>query len=397
MNGRAGFGRTYGATLEAAIEAAARGGVLGQVGFDRNEDAVGAVVAFERLRRVLARHVRLLVGPAWPNQPGRRDLVAEELASALEAAVRPVVSGLAQAFAGRHPAEQVWRTSADALGLAHDILASHLDPDRAALTPDGELALRPEAAWPAVVRLADLALTLDRQRDCLVRRLADAGRTRTLSGLPSVHMARLGTARVQRTAAKVIETASGRPGSLALDEIAPAPVKSAILLPEDPVDRALARQLGPSPGAESQPAGAGVPLRRAISQVPVQGQRRLVAERHHPARLRGPGTGPLQRHDPGRVVGQVKSVTRLVWARKNRTNSSVINCRGDGWATGAQHAAGGSRSGGRPPGGAGRVPAARCAAAAGRGRVGDGGKRTGGGRRRRPAHGDSLWSLARQH
>src|SRR6266540_4672558 len=115
-----GFGRTYGATVEAAIEAAARGSVLGQVSFDDNQDAVGAVVAFEHLRRVLARHVRLLVGPAWPDEPGGHDLIAEELANALDAGVRPVVPGPAQEFAGRHPAEQAWRASADALGLARD-------------------------------------------------------------------------------------------------------------------------------------------------------------------------------------------------------------------------------------------------------------------------------------
>jgi hypothetical protein len=240
VNGKAGFGRTYGATIEAAVEAAARGSVIADSGFRDDQDAVGAAVAFERLRRVVARHVRLLVGPGWASERGGRDWAAQAFAGALESAASPVGSGSARRPVGSHLAEQAWREAADALGLAHDMLASHLDPDQAPITPDGELMLQPDPAWQAVARLADLALTLDRQGDCLARRLAGGVRSHALSAQAALHLTRLGASHVRDAAGKVVDLARTQRGWPALDEVGLAPIQSSAALPDDPFGQAVA-------------------------------------------------------------------------------------------------------------------------------------------------------------
>jgi hypothetical protein len=235
-----GYGRTYGEALDAVAAAVVQAGqVAVETPFRDRAEAAAAAVAFERLQRVLARHVRFLVGPTPRRTRNPRTWAARQLADTLEAATRPVRL-MADRSVGTHPAARAWTTSADALALANDILASHLDPDRVPLTPDGDLLLNADAAWRAVLRLAELTMTVDTHREILLHRLDDTLPAPGTREQVAMHRARLSSAAgAPYAAAMALDAARVLPGWPELDRVSLAPVSGVTRLPDDPVDRAV--------------------------------------------------------------------------------------------------------------------------------------------------------------
>jgi hypothetical protein len=74
--------------------------------------------------------------------------------------------------------ESSWTAAAHVLRLAHDVLATHVGPDRQHLTPDAALLDEPQARWGAATRLAELALTTAAAAAPLHVRAAEAGSSR---------------------------------------------------------------------------------------------------------------------------------------------------------------------------------------------------------------------------
>ena len=229
-------GSAYGDWLEAATASAARAASISSVPFGSGEAACAAVTAFERLHHVLARHLRFVAGPRTGRLHTLADRATEEFATAVEAAAARYVKVRAVTT---HPAGKAWDASADALGMAHDILATHLGPDRRPLTWEGELVLNTKTRWHLVVRLAELAQVLDQQRAPLLCQLA-ASAELARSPVLELHRIRLQHPGIELAAAAVLDTAhdhSGRPG---LERVDPAPLTSLRDLPGDPLERALA-------------------------------------------------------------------------------------------------------------------------------------------------------------
>jgi hypothetical protein len=234
-----GYGQTYGEALNAVTAAVVQAGqVAVETPFRNRAEAVASAVAFERLQRVLARHVRFIVGPRTRRKRIPREWAARQLADALEAATRPV--DLTDQPVATHPAARAWITSADALGLANDILASHLDPDRVPLTPDGDLLLNADAAWRTVLRLAELTMTVDTHREILLHRLDDALPSPGSPDQVALDRTRLSSAAgAPYVAAMALDAARVLPGWPALDRVRLAPVSAVAPLPDDPIDRAV--------------------------------------------------------------------------------------------------------------------------------------------------------------
>jgi hypothetical protein len=237
MSSRPVYGRAYGDWLEAAMASAARGSAISCVGFETAEAAVSTAAAFERMHHVLARHLRFVAGPNRTDHKHPTDVAAQELAAMVEA------------VAGRygkdrttpaHPAARAWNIAADALGAAHDILATHVDPDSRPLTLEGELVLHPEVRWHGVVCLAELAQLLDQQRTPLLRQLATVGALPGRSGMLALHRARLEHDSIEKVACAVLDTARDHPGRPGLDRVDLAPLTVARDLPDDPLERTLA-------------------------------------------------------------------------------------------------------------------------------------------------------------
>jgi len=175
---RPGHWGTYGEVVDEAERAVVRSAAGSGGPFTSDEDALAAAGAFSRLRRVLARHVRLLVGPARPTELHGVAWVREEFAATLQAGTETP----RRDPAGSQPTARAWTEAADLLGVAHDMLASHLDADRRPLTAEGELLLDPDVVWPAATRMAAVTLALEIERGVVARQAPRSNVPPTCSG-----------------------------------------------------------------------------------------------------------------------------------------------------------------------------------------------------------------------
>jgi hypothetical protein len=230
------YGRAYGDALGAALEAVGRATPICAVPFPSPEEAVATAAAFQRLERILGRHLRFLVGPreSIPVEP--IDVAAMELAAAMEDNAAGAGMGIG---AVTHPAGLAWVAAAESLGTAHDILASHLDIDRKPLTPDGELVLQLAERRQIVNRLADLTLTLEKQRVGLRRQLAAAGSLSSRAAPLVLREVQLDHPSPSQAAARLLDLSKGEIRSSLLDRVDLAPPTRIADLPNDPLDRAV--------------------------------------------------------------------------------------------------------------------------------------------------------------
>jgi hypothetical protein len=231
--------RTYGEVVDDAERAVVRSASGGNVPFNSDHDALAAAGAYARLRRVLARHVRLFVGQ---TRAKAHHSIALELAASLEAGS---AHRQAARLEGRHPTAQAWSEAADLLGLAHDMLASHLDADRRPLTSEGELLLDPKAALPALGRTASVALAVEMGRGVVARAIENADPSQVSSAAAAACRAALADTGALRAASAMLDLAYQRSRPPGVEAIGLAPLAQPVATPDgtpapaDPLDRAL--------------------------------------------------------------------------------------------------------------------------------------------------------------
>lgn len=230
------YGQAYGVALATAVEAVGQATSICTVPFATAGDGIASAAAYQRLEHVLSRHIRLLVGPRETVPRNRLGTAAMELAAVMESNARQNRAAVGMAS---HPAGRAWESAAQHLATAHDILASHLDIDRNPLTPEGELILHSPDRWPVVARLADVTLTLEKQRRGLARQLSNVS-TLHFSSTVSLRDVRLDHPNATQAAARTLDLSKREPTSSSLlDRIDPAPPVTIRQLPADPLDRAV--------------------------------------------------------------------------------------------------------------------------------------------------------------
>lgn len=148
---------TYRELMDDAAGALTGVHTLSSVGFRDPADAVDTAAAWRRLVATGIRHAVLLA----PHD----DLVAA--LPRLRPARRPVRPG---GNGPLHPAGQALLRSGELLGLAHDVLASHLGPERQHRTPDAALIESSGPYSPALRALSSMVLTAAVSHQALARR-----------------------------------------------------------------------------------------------------------------------------------------------------------------------------------------------------------------------------------
>jgi len=169
-------GPSYGELLDEATRHVAVGAEQTLIRFG---NARAALDGYDDLLAALRQHVAFLLGPRLAglpegSEPGPREAALLALHRALTVS-RP---GRARRLDRENAVESSWTAAAHVLRLAHDVLATHVGPDRQHLTPDAALLDEPQARWGAATRLAELALTTAAAAAPLHLRAAEVGSSR---------------------------------------------------------------------------------------------------------------------------------------------------------------------------------------------------------------------------
>jgi hypothetical protein len=192
-------GPSYGELLDDAARHVAAGAEQTLRRFDSARAARATLAGYDELLAALRAHVAFLLGPRLAGPPRDGDPDPRDAALlALHGALAGAGPGRARRLDRDSAAESRWATAAQVLRLAHDVLGTHLGPDRQHLTPDAPLLDEPQARWGAATRLAELALTTATAAQPLYLRAAEAG-----SGRRDL------AARLDRSAAAHLGSAAG--------------------------------------------------------------------------------------------------------------------------------------------------------------------------------------------
>lgn len=122
--------------------------------FTSADAAAGAVTGYERFLAVCGRHLRLLAAPGLTDLTGHRG----PLPPLAELIARMTALDLIRG------GDSAWSRAADALALAHDLLATHLGPAGEQRTPDADILGDPRLRQAATARL--LAAVTPAVRQC---------------------------------------------------------------------------------------------------------------------------------------------------------------------------------------------------------------------------------------
>ncbi len=214
---------TYGALLASAADAVARAQTHGLGPFEDAQEAADAVTDYERFLAIGGRHLQLLLSPA------------RSVATRSRATQRQLASALAALTMERRGGNE-WASAGDTLGLAHDLLSTHVGPRGELRTPDAVVLTTPEvqvAAAARVLALVDEPLTLS--RDLL--RTAGAVQPRTdppLTRATRTHL-RQATSRLTKLASGPTPVAAGSGLLGLLDALPPAHTKIGDGTPPDAI------------------------------------------------------------------------------------------------------------------------------------------------------------------
>lgn len=140
---------TYGELAAASFQLVAQARLHDCGPFATRQQADDAVVGYERFLGVAGRHLQLLAAPGLANLDSRHP----DIHQALPELVRRLTQ-----FKITSTTDSLWGRAADRLGVAHDLLATHVGPFGQALTPDAVLLADPDIRQAATTRL--LAMTV---------------------------------------------------------------------------------------------------------------------------------------------------------------------------------------------------------------------------------------------
>ncbi len=151
---------TYGGLLNEAPRALADLHVAVGVPYRSHVESLETLEAWRRLVATSVRHAALLA----PNDPLVRALPR----------LRPSRQSMtASDVAEPHPARRALALAEQLVGLAHDVLGTHLGPDRQHRTPDVLLIDDAESVRPALRTLSSVLLTAAVAHQPLARRAMD--------------------------------------------------------------------------------------------------------------------------------------------------------------------------------------------------------------------------------
>jgi hypothetical protein len=212
----AGQPPTYGALLRDATDLVAEARRLAIGPFDDAQRAADAVVDLERCLAIGGHHLRLLLAPAAATP------------SPLSGTHREFVRRLAELRMERRGGN-AWASAGDGLGVAHDVLATHVGPRGELRTPEARTVVNPAVQVAATTRVIGLlAEPLAVTRDLLTAaRQAQPRQAPPLTRSMSAHL-RQAIAAIQRTLEKAPPLGLPPPGDLGeLDGLTPALTKLA--------------------------------------------------------------------------------------------------------------------------------------------------------------------------
>ncbi|MGH3366723.1 MAG: hypothetical protein ACRDOY_05935, partial [Nocardioidaceae bacterium] len=136
-------------------------------------------MAYESFVGALRRHLSLVLGnrllSVWGADPAEEDVAVAELLRSMSPRGVQSPGQAGPSTTPESPSGGAWADAAASLRLAHDVLASHLGPDRQYLTPDSHLVDQPEARRNGLSLLGALALTNALAAQRLGLRVAEVG------------------------------------------------------------------------------------------------------------------------------------------------------------------------------------------------------------------------------